>query len=325
MKKKILTMCLVVALAATAIVGGTLAYFTDSDADVNVMTSGNVHIKQDEWQSNEENTAYKEFENGKALFPYTGPTNSETGIASEYNANLFYPYGIDGNDENHWGDSTGNVKAAFSNKNNAVDKIVTVTNTGNTPVYFRTLFAFEIARDKEDKVISPFADDKLNYAVMGLDQLKWHEDVIIKVNDVEFMIGEFYYKYNKATENLVEGQDPLSSLDPKTTSYPSLTQIYLNSKVDNEWYEIFGQHYNIIALSQATQMNGFISAKSALDKAFAEIKSENKETIQSWFIDNIEDDVIFVETVHGVIDSERNTDAKDLKGTDMKPVADIVP
>ena len=44
MKKKILTLCLVVALAATAVIGGTLAYFTDTDAETNVFTTGKVDI-----------------------------------------------------------------------------------------------------------------------------------------------------------------------------------------------------------------------------------------------------------------------------------------
>lgn len=48
MKKKILSLCLVVALAATAIIGGTLAYFTDTDAQTNVFTTGNVAI--DLWE-----------------------------------------------------------------------------------------------------------------------------------------------------------------------------------------------------------------------------------------------------------------------------------
>lgn len=44
MKKKIVALCLVVALAATAIIGGTLAYFTDNDAKTNTFTVGNVDI-----------------------------------------------------------------------------------------------------------------------------------------------------------------------------------------------------------------------------------------------------------------------------------------
>ena len=45
MKKKILALCLVVALAVTAVVGGTLAYFTDTDDAKNTFTVGNVDIE----------------------------------------------------------------------------------------------------------------------------------------------------------------------------------------------------------------------------------------------------------------------------------------
>ena len=44
MKKKILAMCLCVAMLAIAIVGGTLAYFTDTDTETNVFTTGDVDI-----------------------------------------------------------------------------------------------------------------------------------------------------------------------------------------------------------------------------------------------------------------------------------------
>lgn len=44
MRKKVLSLCLVVALIATAVIGGTLAYFTDTDAKSNVFTTGNVDI-----------------------------------------------------------------------------------------------------------------------------------------------------------------------------------------------------------------------------------------------------------------------------------------
>lgn len=43
-KKKIVSVALAASLAATAIVGGTLAYFTDTDKADNVFTVGNVDI-----------------------------------------------------------------------------------------------------------------------------------------------------------------------------------------------------------------------------------------------------------------------------------------
>ena len=48
MKKKILVLCLVVALAVTAVVGGTLAYFTDTKSAENTFTMGDVKIVLDE-------------------------------------------------------------------------------------------------------------------------------------------------------------------------------------------------------------------------------------------------------------------------------------
>ena len=45
MKKKILAFAMVFALAAVAVVGGSLAYFTDTDAKDNTFTTGNVDIE----------------------------------------------------------------------------------------------------------------------------------------------------------------------------------------------------------------------------------------------------------------------------------------
>ena len=45
MKKKITAICLVVALAAIAVVGGSLAYFTAEDDATNTFTVGNVSIE----------------------------------------------------------------------------------------------------------------------------------------------------------------------------------------------------------------------------------------------------------------------------------------
>lgn len=52
MKKKIISLCLVAALAVVAIAGTSLAYFTDKEAKTNTFTLGNVDI-----ELNEENWA----------------------------------------------------------------------------------------------------------------------------------------------------------------------------------------------------------------------------------------------------------------------------
>ena len=48
--KKILSIALVVVLLAGIAVSGTMAYLTDTDSAVNVMTLGNVKIEQSEYE-----------------------------------------------------------------------------------------------------------------------------------------------------------------------------------------------------------------------------------------------------------------------------------
>lgn len=61
MKKKMVTLCLVVALVLTAVAGGTLAYFIDDDAKTNTFTVGNVDIHIDEWMDLDKNGAWEEY------------------------------------------------------------------------------------------------------------------------------------------------------------------------------------------------------------------------------------------------------------------------
>ena len=70
MKKKILVICLIIALAATAVVGGTLAYFTDTDAQKNSFTTGDVKI--DLWEDFGENDGIEK------LLPATGSAQNDT-------------------------------------------------------------------------------------------------------------------------------------------------------------------------------------------------------------------------------------------------------
>ena len=70
MKKKIIALCLIVALAATAVIGGTLAYFTDTDEATNVFTTGNVDITLTEpnWDAaKEEDTDHAKLIPGRTI------------------------------------------------------------------------------------------------------------------------------------------------------------------------------------------------------------------------------------------------------------------
>lgn len=81
MKKKIIALCLIVALAITAVTGATLAYFTDVADDVqNNFTIGNVKIKLDETakvldkDGNEVDDALEENDNGGYDYSKLMPT-----------------------------------------------------------------------------------------------------------------------------------------------------------------------------------------------------------------------------------------------------------
>ena len=59
-KKKILSLALVVCVAAILAIGGTLAYFTDTDSADNVFTVGNVKIDlvEEQWDTEEKEDVY---------------------------------------------------------------------------------------------------------------------------------------------------------------------------------------------------------------------------------------------------------------------------
>lgn len=118
MKKKLLAMCLVVALAATAIIGGTLAYFTDTDKETNTFTAGGVKIDLIEQQGNEDGTGLVDYvQEDKLLMPIVGSAQGEK-----------YP--------------NGQPKAE-----NYIDKIATVKNEGKSEAWVRAYFAIPSALD----------------------------------------------------------------------------------------------------------------------------------------------------------------------------------
>ncbi|MGM9940931.1 MAG: SipW-dependent-type signal peptide-containing protein [Bulleidia sp.] len=87
MKKKFLAFATVFALAAVAVVGGTMAYFTDKDAKDNEFTVGNVKIalveQQNGFDEESQETTLVPFEDGKVLMP--GINNAVDKIVSVKN------------------------------------------------------------------------------------------------------------------------------------------------------------------------------------------------------------------------------------------------
>lgn len=67
MKRKITALCLVVALLAVAVVGGTMAYFTDTDEATNVFTIGNIKIEL--LEDGMDPADYNQILSGKTIVP----------------------------------------------------------------------------------------------------------------------------------------------------------------------------------------------------------------------------------------------------------------
>lgn len=118
MKRKLIALAVIVAMLAVAIVSSTMAYFTDTDSAVNVMTMGNVNIEMTEQQRGA--SGLEDFTDGKELLPavYTN------GTTAPVKANGFW-----------------------TNVNNAIDKIITVKNVGKSDAWVRTIVAFEKPMD----------------------------------------------------------------------------------------------------------------------------------------------------------------------------------
>lgn len=70
MKKKITALCLAVAMLAVAVIGGTLAYFTDTDSAENVFTVGSIDIVLHEDNANGvADVAYREWLEDQTMLP----------------------------------------------------------------------------------------------------------------------------------------------------------------------------------------------------------------------------------------------------------------
>ena len=86
MKKKITALCLCVALLAVAVVGASLAYFTDTDNATNTFAVGNVKIDLIEQQKGE--NGLENFVNNKTLVPGTSDENAVSKIVTVKNTGV---------------------------------------------------------------------------------------------------------------------------------------------------------------------------------------------------------------------------------------------
>ena len=275
MNKRALTLTLCGAMLATVAVSGTLAYFTDSDADKNVMTTGNIRIVQNEtdrkgdaWSDTNEKhlvpAVYLDLDGN----PYNPTKHSDKNMTYQGPGGYLPRYDNQGVDQWYTGemDNTngkGTLKIYDDNINNEIDKVISVTNRGTEDAYIRTLILME---NKDDNKIC----DQI-HALWGME-CEWLIDETTK-KEVIVNIGNTSYSVAVCTYDEV--------LKAGETSSPSLMQIFLDPYTTNEWYDLLGdQKFSILALSQACQEAGFENAESALNTAFGEVTKVN---VEKWF------------------------------------------
>lgn len=242
MKKKILALCLVIALAATAIVGGTLAYFTDTDDATNTFTVGGVKIALIEQQRSADHKELVPFENNKNLMPIVGSAQGEQ-------------------------ETVGGVKLPTAK--NYVDKIMTIKNTGVSDAYVRIFVAVPTALQNGQTPNAPRYDVlHWNFNGDSCADGQWTDEIVVA--NPTIIDGVEYKIYSRTYTTALKANE--------VTATPAYIGFYLDKTVDMnadgdytvDWgngpevinYDL-SEGVEIPVFAQAIQADGFDSAAAA--------------------------------------------------------------
>ena len=249
MKKRIVTIALVVALVAIAAVG-TLAYFTDTDEATNTFAVGNVKIELIEQQRGENGLV--PFEQNKKLYPIVG---SAQGEKDEY---------------------------GMPTAKNYVDKMVTIENTGSEKAYIRAYFAIPSALDDGYETFNAgmnvlhfnFGNKVENGVVTSTEGVEWIWTHGGKWNYFETTLSDGI-KYN------VYYADYYQAVDAGATTEQLVQGVYLDKSFDMKEGKpyAFGEEFDVDAgwdwnkvkcpvFAVACQAEGFDNAADAINAAF---------------------------------------------------------
>ena len=242
MKKKIVALCLCVALAVVAIGGATLAYFTDTDDATNTFTAGGVKIELIEQQRNADSTALETFENDKVLMPIVGSAQGEQ-------------------------ETVGGVKLPTAE--NYVDKIMTIKNTGVSDAYVRIFVAVPTALQNGQTPNAPRYDVlHWNFNGDSCAAGQWTDEIVVANPTV--IKGVEYKIYSRTYTTALKADE--------VTATPAYIGFYLDKTVDMnadgkytvDWgngpeainYDL-SKGVEIPVFAQAIQAEGFASAEAA--------------------------------------------------------------
>ena len=276
--KSILLTGLSFVLVTAVAIGGTLAYLTSTDDDVNVMTLGNVSIAQHEYErvvnadgtyatktiDNVTSYVLKDFTQAKPLLPSAIDTTTWEGW--DWDSTVVRMTQVD---------SYGGMQV-FKAASNAQDKFVTIENTGDTDAYVRTFVAIEIG-STDGSLIGTSYHQTWTRTDFDPSTTNKTDPLYIQIDGNNYALTEYVY----AGANGVRHENGI--LPAGDTSYPNLSQVYIKSAATNEDMKALDGNGNgtldILVLSQAVQAKGFADAKTALDTAFG----KSSEKAAEWF------------------------------------------
>ena len=279
MKNRKLILIVSLVLAMTMSLGGTLAYLQDTDADVNVMTLGSVTIEHQQYERSDaepitidgvQSYVLQEFTQNKPLLPTT-ELNAD-GTINNFGAG---PYVKETIVRMTQVDSYGSMEVFKSPL--AVDKFVTVENTGKSDAYVRTFIAFEAGSVTSSK-------DSFESLVRSSYHTTWEKKFVdfVNINGYNYAVYEYNYKGAQLSDGSYRHQNGI--LPDGETTYPNLSQVYMTSAAENKDVVALDGNangtYDILVLSQAIQADGWTDAKTALDTGFGEANTTN---IKAWF------------------------------------------
>ncbi len=249
MKKKILSIALVVAMVAV-IAAGSLAYFTDKDNATNTFTVGNVKIDLIEQERGK--NGLQPFTQHKKLYPIVGSAQGEK-------------------------DEHGMPTAK-----NYVDKMVTVQNTGSEKAYIRAYFAIPAALDDGYETFNAglnvlhfnFGNKVENGVVTSTEGAEWIWTHGSKWNYFETTLSDGI-KYN------VYYADYYQAVDAGATTEQFIQGVYLDQTFDRRDDKCYafgkevdlddGWNWNNVScpvFAVACQAEGFDNANDAMNAAF---------------------------------------------------------
>lgn len=235
--KKLIILSIALLLCIT--IGGTLAFSTSIEDETNILSTGKVEIKQHEYERKKDASGRYTSE----LIKFTQGQD----IDPAYYVDRQVKYDETSQSWDSIGVNSDNLLYDESVKN-VIDKFVFVENTGKTDAYFRTIIAFECPNGFDYSLI--------HFNINNNSKFQWGDIGYANING-----NRYYLKVATYKEVLATGE----------TAIPSLLQVYLDPKTTNQDMDLFGNTFDILVKTQATQSIEGISSKNVLDEVFGDL------------------------------------------------------